>query len=259
MEALSLRNVHIEPIRVLERTIDVLQAFSIHDPQLTIDEIVTLTKLPKATAYRILYTLELKHWIRFDKDSRKYQLGFAVMELNNIVEATLNVREEAQPHLLRLYEETGQTVLLSVREEETLVYVYRRERPEGLKVSVFEGPRRPLCFGAFGYVTMAYLSPADLESVISRGFPKFTERTVTEPETVNSRLDKIRLEQVYVDHEEAILGVTGIAAPVFGKRQQMLAAIGVNGPSISWDRESLARTVNTVREAARALSAHFST
>ena len=40
------------------KTLDILECFRTHTEELTLEEIVSLTKIPRTTTYRILYTLE---------------------------------------------------------------------------------------------------------------------------------------------------------------------------------------------------------
>src|SRR5579875_3042734 len=114
-------------IRAVDRAIDVLNVFNHHDAALTIDEITSRVDIPKATVYRILYTLERRRLVSFDSQTLKYRLGFKLMEYADVVSSTLDIRKVAEPFLEELYQRTHQTVFMSIVEDDHLIYVYRQE------------------------------------------------------------------------------------------------------------------------------------
>ncbi len=249
-----MRDVRMETIRVIDRAVDILNAFTHHTPALTIDEICKISGLPKTTVYRILFTLERRGLIRFHPGTFKYQLGFKFLEYGDLISSSLDLRKESEEELSALYERTHQTVLLAIKDENTLVYIYSKENPEGLKVTSFEGPRRPLVFGAFGYVFMAFMDTEKLSDLLNQPIPQFTQETVTEKEYVMARLQRIREEEVWIESNEAILGVTGIAAPIFDVNKNAIAAVGINGPSIHLIGEKLEAAKKAVVEASKRIS-----
>lgn len=253
-ECESMRNVNMESIRAIDRAVDVLNAFTRRTPELTIDQITAATGLPRATVYRILYTLERRGLIRFDEKSLTYRLGFQFLAYGNLVASSIDLRQEAEGPLLQLYERTRQSVLLAVREGDTLVYIFRKETPEGLKVASLEGLFRPLVFGAFGAVIMAYLPDDELSRLLKQPIPQFTPDTLTDPDQIRRRLAQIRRDRVFAETNEALLGVTGIAAPVFNMEGQFVAAVGVDGPSVQLCGEQLEQAKLAVMETAAAIS-----
>ncbi len=250
----TMRNVQMESIRAIDRAIDVLNAFSRHLPEMTIDEVAARTKLPRATAYRILYTLERRGLIRFDTERLTYRLGFQLLTYGDLVASSLDLRQEAEDALLRLYDETRQGVLLAIEQGDTLVYIFRKENPEGLKVASLEGRTRPLVFGAFGTVIMAYLDDARLEEVLAQPIPQFTPATVTDPVRIRERLVQVRADGIWAETDEAIIGVTGIAAPVFDANGRFVGAAGLDGPTVQLSGDDLVRAKDLVRAAAEQIS-----
>lgn len=250
-----MRNVQMESIRAIDRAVDVLNAFDEHHPALTIDQVSRSTHLPRATVYRILYTLERRGLVRFDEQTLTYRLGFQLMAYGNLLSSSLELREEALEPMLALYERTRQSVLLAVPQGRTLVYIFRKETPQGLKVASPEGPTRPLVFGAFGTVIMAYMDEAEVQSILRDPVPQFTPSTVTDRQIIVQRLLQVRAEQVFSETDEGILGVTGIAAPVFDVEGKFVAAAGVDGPTVQLSGGQLVQAKQAVIETAQQISA----
>lgn len=244
----------MESIRAIDRAIDVLNAFSQQTPELSIDQIAAATRIPRATVYRILYTLERRGLIQFDEQALTYRLGFQLMAYGSLVASTIDLRREAVGPLLTLHEQIRQNVRLAVRQQDTLVYIFRKENPEGLKVASLEGLTRPLVFGAFGAVTLAHLDDAEVNRLLAEPIPQFTPHTVTDAAVVRERLARIRAEGVFAETDEAILGVTGIAAPVFRADGAFVAAAGIDGPSVHLAGADLQRAKALVKAAAASIS-----
>lgn len=249
-----MRNVQMESIRAIDRAIDVMNAFTSQTPELSIEQIASTTRLPRATVYRILYTLERRGLIRFDEQALTYRLGFQFLAYSDLVVSSLDLRKEAAEPLLNLYEEIHQSVLLAVAQGDILTYVYRKEVPHGLKVASLAGPTRPLVFGAFGAVTMAYMEDEQVDKLLRQPIPKFTPSTVTDSNVIRQRFAQIRENRVFVETDEAILGVTGIAAPVFNADGAFVAAAGIDGPSVQLSGDALTDATQAVVDAARRIS-----
>lgn len=227
-----MRDVNMNSVRAIERAVGILNVFTAQNPALSIDEIVTATKLPKTTAYRIMYTLELCGLIQYDTKALKYKLGLKLLEYAGVLTTFLDVRQEAEDLLIELHTRTKQTVIMAVPEKETYVYVYKHESPEGLKYSSFIGQRRLLHYGALGHVMMAYLTVNQLDQLLkNHPIPQLTPNTITDPVLVKERLEKIRNEQVFADYEETQVGGSGIGSPIFDAEGNLIAALGIICPS----------------------------
>jgi len=249
-----MRNVNMNSIRVLDRAIDIFEAFSLTKTNLTIDELVDATKLPKATAYRLLYTLERRGLIHYDPVSLKYRLGLRLLQYSGLVTAALDVRNEAEDILIDLHASTKQTVLMAVLEGDEMVYVFRRENPDGLKYSSFVGQRRRPPFGVVGQVILAYMPEKDAERVLSTPLPQLTSHTMTDKSQILARLKQVKFTGAAIDVEETTVGVSGVGAPVFDSHGKMLAAVGVIGPSVQLQGDILDSAKQMLLEATTQIS-----
>ena len=115
-----MRELNIEPIRSVERAIQILNCFSFEKPVLTIEEIMFKTKLAKATTYRLLWTLERNNLIQYNQHTNEYRLGTKALEYGGIVLDNLDIRREAEPLLQELHEATGHSVILAAPQSETV-------------------------------------------------------------------------------------------------------------------------------------------
>lgn len=254
VEDKSMRQVKIAPVRAVERAIDILSGFSAERPEMSIEEITANTDLPKATVYRMLYTLETKELVQYNASTARYRLGLKLIEYAGIVHATHSVTHESEEILVDLHSRLHQTVLMAVLEGDDMIYVFRRENFEGLKFSSFVGQRRKPPYGIVGLVMLAFLPSLQVDKLLAEPLPKNTPNTETDPKAIRRRLETIRDQGYGIDIEETTLGVSGVAAPVFGSRGELLATVGVIGPVVQLIGPALQEAAQAVQEATRLIS-----
>jgi DNA-binding IclR family transcriptional regulator len=85
--------------------------------------------------------------------------------------------------------------------------------------------------GASAKTLMAHLDKKEQDRVIKEeGLPKFTEKTITDPDKLKKDLEKIRNNGFCVSTEELDPGVRGIAAPIIDKNGELKAGLSISGP-----------------------------
>lgn len=252
-----MREIKIDPIRSIDRAIDILEAFSGDRPALSVDEISKITSLPKSTAYRILCTLERRDLVKFDENSLQYKPGLKLIELGFLFSSLLDLRQESEEILTDLQQKTNQTVLMAVGVESQIAYISRKESTKGLKYSSFVGERRPYLYGVLGPAMLAFLPEKQIENILDQGIPVNSENTITDRDAILKRLEQIRKDQFFIEEEETNIGVTGIGAPIFNSLGEAIAAIGVIGPSIQLAGDQLEQAKVLLIEASKKISGNM--
>ena len=211
----------------VERAARMLGLFSVDEPELTLSELTRRMGLTKATAHRYATALRAAGLLR--SHNGVYSLGPRVVELAAAALAGLGVIRVAEPYLLRLMTETGQTSVLSVWDGEAPVVVRVSENHERLvRIVVAAGSRLPPD-SAQGKVFRAFLGDdgdPDLDAV---------------------RRDGFAANAVVVE------GVTAVAAPVF-QGEEIVATIAVVGTSAAIDATPESTLTQALRNAAMGLS-----
>ena len=212
----------------VERAARMLGLFSVDEPELTLSELTSRVGLTKATAHRYATALRRAGLLR--AHNGVYSLGPRVVELAAAALAGLGVIRVAEPYMLRLVTDTGQTTVLSVWDGEAPVVVRAAQNPERLvRVVVAAGSRLPRD-SAQGKVFRAFLADengdADLEAV---------------------RRDRLAANAVVVE------GVTAVAAPVF-QGEEIVATIALVGTSATIDTSPGSEMTAALRSAATGLS-----
>ena len=120
-----------------------------------------------------------------------------------------------------------------------------------LRISYEPGQVLPTNAGASAQVLLAWLDPPDLDRIVAATtFTRFTDKTITTGTQLRSRLDETRTEGVAVSRGEVDPDVIGIAAPVRGAADKVVAGISVVAAASRVPDHSVGRIADLVRNAA---------
>jgi DNA-binding IclR family transcriptional regulator len=138
--------------------------------------------------------------------------------------------KEAQAILRELALALRASAHLAVLAGDNLVIVAKEASPEHIQVTTRVGGRTPLHASALGKVLLADLPEKKRTALLGQPLTRFTERTITDPRTLQKALDEVRERGFAVELEEEHVGVGCIGAPVRDSLGRWVAAISVAGP-----------------------------
>src|SRR3954470_17514671 len=212
------------------KALELLSVFSFREPRLSLADLAKRTGIPRATAFRLLSTLEQSGFLA--KDHGAYQLGIKCFVLGNIVAGGLDLRETAHPHLVALRDTTRETTQIAILDHWQVVYLERVLSP--LPVGFMRarsGAILPAYCTALGKTLMAFRPEAEVAAwAASQRFPALTPHTITSAKRLLKELTTIRERGYGLDEEEREKGVCCIAAPIRSHTGEVVAAISVAGP-----------------------------
>jgi IclR family KDG regulon transcriptional repressor len=242
--------------RSLERALQILCVFNRDRQTLSLTQLANILKLSKTTVLRLTSTLIKYDFLKYDLSPKQYSLGLKLFELGSVIFSSFSIRRVASPYLTRLQSKLGKTVFLGFLQNDELVYIDKREDPGNpMRFASQIGTRRPPYFGMLGQVLMAYLPDSEVDRLLRKTpLEPFTKRSLTNQAEFRKRQRKIRGEGFYVDKEEAIDGVTGIAAPIMDYTGKVIAGVGVGFISSSLDSNGTKQIIKEVCETAKKIS-----
>lgn len=226
---------------MLDKAALILDAFHPSGGELRLSELVARTDLSKTTAFRLAGNLVRLGFL--EHDGEHYRLGNHLFELGSLVSRRLDLRETALPFLQDLYESTRQTVHFGVRDGFDVVYVERIHGHDSLALPSRIGGRLPLSCTAIGKALLAFCKEetCDLDT---RELPRLTPYSITDPVALRTALEQVQVSGLAYEEQEAALGVSCIAAPVFAGAT-VVAALSVAVPQQQFRPAHLAPAVRT--------------
>jgi IclR family KDG regulon transcriptional repressor len=243
-------------IKSLQRAINILDLFDEQTVELGITEIAERLGLHKSTAAGLVYTLEHNRYLDQDSETRKYSLGFKLVERASILLGQFDVRKAARPHLEELIAWCDESVNLAVRDRGEVVYIERLTTTRSLGMRAKVGYRAPLHCTALGKAILSCMPLKEVEELIAPyGLPAHTKNTITELAQFLQEIERTREQGFAVDDEEIEIGVRCVAAPIFDHTGQPAAAVSISSPVLRLSLSELPIYGQKVIEAAEAISA----
>ncbi|WP_375385735.1 IclR family transcriptional regulator [uncultured Microbacterium sp.] len=221
---------HSEGESALNRALGVLDAFSVDHPFLTLSEIARRTDRPISTTHRIVRELASQGLLEVLED-RRYRLGNRLWELGTRTPGALGLREIAQPFLIDLHRRLGQHVQLAVRYDVDALVLDRISTPDAVVNATVVGGHMPLPHTALGLVLMAFGPEGLVEEVVERGLRPPTPAAPQTAEQLQEAVDLTRRRGYAVADGYIFGGSRGIAVPVSGAHEVVVAALGMVVPN----------------------------
>ncbi len=219
-------------IQVLDRMMSLLDALAESDEAESLKKLSELTGLHPSTAHRILNDMVACRLVE-RADSGTYRLGLKLLELGNLVKARLSVRDAAQLPMRALHKLTGQTVNLSVRQGDEIVYIDRAySERSGMQVVRAIGGRAPLHLTSVGKLFLADDDLPNLKAYVAKtGLNGHTQNSINDMAQLEKELELVKSLGHARDDEELELGVSCMAAAILDDSGKLVAGLSLSAPT----------------------------
>ncbi|MDH5728236.1 MAG: IclR family transcriptional regulator [Gammaproteobacteria bacterium] len=235
-------------IQVIDRMVSLMDALSSYDKPISLKFLSADTGLHPSTAFRILTSL-IEHGVVERTDSSHYRLGTRLLRWSDRVHTRLDLRSEARPIMEWLCEQIDETVNLTVREGDEVVYVERVTGRRAIRVEQVIGSHAPLHVTAVGKLMLGDMGEASVHDYAQRtGLGKFTENTLTTENDLKREVKKDIANGFALDNEEAELGVGCIGVLIRDATGKVVAGLSVSAPIERRKPEWIASVVEAGRK-----------
>ncbi len=222
-----------EPARVqsVDRALRLLASVAAAAPRgETVAELAARCSINRATAWRLLGTLEAHQLVERNPSTNRYQVGFALVRMSAAAGYDGLVRR-TRPILERVSSQTGETADLAVAGLHGVTYVGEVAPPSVLAVS-WLAREVPLHATSTGKAFLAWLPAEEAVGLLETPLRGFTDTTVTDPDRLLDELADIR-ERGYAqcagELEPTLYGVSAPVLDAAGTRP--LAVFSIWGPA----------------------------
>jgi DNA-binding IclR family transcriptional regulator len=245
-----------ETLKSVEKALQILEAFNISHPELSVSELEDILSLPRVSIYRFLRVLLKRGFIMQNPQTRKYRLGIKVFELGSLVLKDMELRKVAFPLIEELSRKSGETVHLGVLDGHRAVSIEGAESGGySLRISLPIGKRVYLHSTGIGKAILAFLADDEIDEIIDeQGLPRFMANTITEPRVLKKEIKRIRERGYAIDNEENEPGVCCVAAPILDSSRHVIASVSISGPSVRITGERIPTLADMVIETSQQIS-----
>lgn len=218
-------------VPALHRGLTVLTLFRRDRPRLSLAEISSILHLPRATAFRLIYTLESLGFLKKSSDDERYELGTAVLSLGYSLFSSMDVVDRAEGPLRRLRDQTQGSTHLAKREGRNVVYLMRFASADAMTGNVQVGARLPVHATTLGRALLIDSSYEELRAIFEEDetLPVFTRTTARSLDELAEQLREDRDRGYVVGQSIYENGLDSMAVPIRGEGGKIVAAVSVVG------------------------------
>lgn len=225
--------------KTVVRSMDILNLFIEH-PELTFQEIIDLSGIPKTSVYRMLLSLEDMGFLEKGPDA-KYRLGLIFIRFGNLVLERLDIRQIAYPIMKQLHDEVEEAINLSVFQgEDETIYIEKIELKQKVRLYTAVGRKSPLYAGASSRIMLAHLPEEKIKEYLNRTtFKAHAKGTITNKERLIELIERSKELGYSVSHSELYDFTSEIAAPIFNNNGEVVASLSIAGMSANYQVENI--------------------
>jgi DNA-binding IclR family transcriptional regulator len=238
----------------VKKAFAILSAISSSKNGLGVSELAKKLKMAKSTVHGMTSALEELGAAMRDPLTKKYKLGFTLLEIGRSAYSQIDLQTSARPVTEELMEKTRTSVFLGILNGDQVTILDIVESRQELNITAPVGSTIPLFAGAVGKVFLASMAEEQAARIIkSKSLPRFTENSIVDTALYFQELRQVRENGYAVDDEEYILGVRAVASPLMGLGQ-LRSAIWAVGFKANLNKKKMQTLTGETQKAARTIS-----
>ncbi|WP_435927799.1 IclR family transcriptional regulator [Dryocola sp. BD613] len=239
----------------LERGLQLLLAFGEQHRELTFAELHRLVKMPKATAYRVVQTLEYMGFLERNPRTNTFSLGMNVLRLGFEYIASLDVAQAGQPVIEQLRDISQCSSHLAIRDGRDLIYVARVSAAGSQINQVSIGTRLPLHCTSLGRMLLTGVSPGEFEQLFPNPvLPGNVPGQLHDREALWQMVQQDKARGYVIGESFYRHGISSIVYPIFDRTGRVAAVVSILVPYEEIPKSDRERLQNEVRLAADKIS-----
>ena len=215
------------------KALQLLKLFDEKQTEWTLKEIAEKAELPKATAYRLLSSLEQEDFLARDPEPNgKYRLGLRLLELGNLVADQLDIRRIAKPYMEELGQEINEAVHLVIQNDLHATYIEKVESNRAIRLYTQVGKSSPLYIGSGPKLLLAFMDETEQNHVfMHEPLRSIKNGEPIDQEKLQQELKKIKKQGYSISYGEQDEDTVGISYPIYNHLGHVISALTISGLS----------------------------
>lgn len=217
-------------IQVIDRAAALLDAISRYPDPVSLKVLSAETGLHASTTHRILSSLIDNCFVDRDEKGR-YRLGLRLLQLGIRLRSDVDLRSIAMPYMEQLRDKLNESVNLSIREGDVLVYIEKAVPNRMMHVQQIIGSRAPLHVTAVGKLMLGVRGQEEIEGYAKRtNLPAYTRNTLSTRQQLLGDCISALKNGYALDNEEAEIDVGCIGVLIYDSTNSVVAGLSVSSP-----------------------------
>jgi IclR family KDG regulon transcriptional repressor len=212
----------------------VLQIIADAPRPLTMAALCERAPLPRSTVYRIVAALRAEGFV---SGREQFTLGARLISLASRSWTKSDLRAAAHEELVRLRDETGETVHLAVPSAMEMIYIDKLESLQNVRMTSRIGTGVTLHASSVGKAYLARLPDDEQTRLLQQiNYVQFTSHTITRAEDLAAELKETRERGHSVDEEETETDIHCLGAAICDRTGRPVGCISISVPKFRFDR-----------------------
>jgi len=238
----------------IKKGLEIIECIGKSPKPLKASQVSLLTKLDRATTFRILTYLTSLGYIFKDINNNLYSLGHKIFEFGDKSDFLKSLTTLCFDYIKNLSFDTSHITYLAVLEGPHIVYCDKVD-PSGDSAPRAFRMRMDAHSCALGKAILAFKTKDELKEIYkSYALYKHTPNTITSLDKLYFNLAKVKKNGYSINEGETFNYVYGIGAPIMDSKHRAIAAIAISGTKGSINVKTIDNLSKKVTDTAALIS-----
>lgn len=222
------------PPGTVHRSLRLLRALSEASSDVSVSELSQILDLPRSTIHRLLNLFREEGLVTVSTETRRYDVGSELYRIASLIMSRRNIVDLARPTMEGVVEEGHETCLLGLYlpAQKAMMFAAKVDSPNPLGYRVDLLKPVSVVWAASGRAILAWLRPAEVDTLLSSSIAPSAEGEELDPEAVRHELTEIRERGYAQTLGQKVAGSYGIAAPIFESGGAAIGSLCISMPAM---------------------------
>lgn len=229
---MSEENENKDYVSALVKGLNVIKAFDSNNTQMTLTDVAKRTDITRASARRILLTLETLGYVR--QRNNLFSLSPKIIELGYSYYASLPWTDLAYENMKQVVDFSRLSCSISILDGDHVICIMRIPATRILNEGIHVGSRLPTAYTATGRMFLAHMEDDKLQAFIQTlPLKAYTKKSITNPNVLYEKIRRERNLPYHMVEEELEDGLVSMAAAIYNKNSELIGTMNI-GTHISY-------------------------